>query len=77
MKHLAEFTEETILEQKAYEHYKKVEAENYHLKRQLQNKNKDVKMLKHRIRVLENAEKKRNRKPNFRNGKRGTIKNGG
>lgn len=46
------FDEATVIEQKAYEEYKKVEAENYHLKRQLANKNKEIKQLKHYARTL-------------------------
>jgi predicted RNase H-like nuclease (RuvC/YqgF family) len=68
-------TEQTVLEQMAYEHYKKVEAENYHLKRQLQNKNKDIKQLKHEVRVWRGKAERQSKK-HYRNGKRGTKFNG-
>lgn len=63
------FDNATVMEQEAYEHYKKIEAENYHLKRQLQNKNQDIKRLKHSIRVWKGKYEKltENRKPRYNN----------
>lgn len=63
------FDEQTVMEQEAFEHYKKIEAENFHLKKQLQNKNKDIKRLKHVIRTYKIREEKANanRKPPYKN----------
>ncbi|MGG0657634.1 hypothetical protein [Rummeliibacillus pycnus] len=44
--------EQTVREQSTWEHYKLIEAENYHLKRQLANKNKEIKRLKRIISTL-------------------------
>lgn len=65
--------EQTVMEQEAFEHYKKIEAENFHLKKQLQNKNKDIKRLKHVIRTYKIREEKANqhRKPEYKNNRRG------
>ena len=63
------YDNQTIMEQEAYEHYKKTEAENYHLKKQLANKNKDIKRLKHEVRVWKGKHDKltQNRKPRYNN----------
>lgn len=45
------FEYKTVQEQAAWEHYKAIEAENHHLKKQLANKNRDIKRLKHLVRV--------------------------
>jgi len=61
------------------EHYEKRQErlvkENYELKNQLKNKNKKINELKRVINKL-NKKKKQN-KPHFKNGKRGSYKNGG
>ena len=59
----------TIQEQQAWEHYKAIEDENYHLKRQLRNKNDQLRKLKASYRSLNEKYKKLNesRKPRFRN----------
>lgn len=59
----------TVEEQTIWEHYAKVEAENFHLKRQLAKKNKELKQHKHFIRVWKNRyeEATSNKKPKFNN----------
>jgi septal ring factor EnvC (AmiA/AmiB activator) len=64
--------EETVHEQQLYDHYKKTEAENFHLKRQLSNKNKEIKKLKHVIRVYKSKLEQKPKKPNYRNYRRGS-----
>jgi hypothetical protein len=58
------------------EHYedinRRLAEENKHLKQQLSNKNRKIKEL---TRVIN--KKKKKEKQHFRNGKRGTMKNGG
>lgn len=61
------------------EHYEKRQErlvkENYDLKRQIKNKNKKINELKRVINKLN--KKKKKDKPHFKNGKRGSYKNGG
>mgnify|MGYP006924683700 CR=1 FL=1 len=57
--------EQTVREQSTWEHYKSIEAENYHLKRQLANKSKENKRLKRVISALKENRKKD--KQRFRN----------
>ena len=60
--------EVTLYEQKAWEHYKKIEAENFHLKNQLARKNKEIKELKHHNRALIQYKKNNEqRKERYRN----------
>jgi len=60
--------ESTASEQVVYEHYKKIEAENYHLKRQLSHKHKEIRELKRSIRFWkEKAKKNHNPKPQYKN----------
>lgn len=63
----------TIQEQQAWIHYKAIESENFHLKKQLQNKNKQLRALKASYRALNDKYKKLNesRKPRFRNNGKG------
>ena len=63
----------TVSDQLMYEHYKKIESENYHLKNQLQRKNKQIRTLKAEYGSLLTKYKKLNesRKPRYNNGKRG------
>ena len=58
-----------VQEQAAWEHYKAIEAENYHLKRQLAKKNKENKQLKHFIRVWKTRYEKatENKRPSYNN----------
>jgi formate hydrogenlyase subunit 6/NADH:ubiquinone oxidoreductase subunit I len=42
---------QTVQEQAIFEHYSKVEAENYQLKKQLLAQKKEIKNLKHVVRV--------------------------
>ena len=74
------FEEKTVLEQRAYEEYKRLDAENFHLKKQLANKNKDIKRLKHEVRMWKNrhddlAGKKK--KDHYRNESRAQRKSRG
>lgn len=59
----------TLTEQNVWEHYKKVEAENFHLKKQLVNKNRQIKQLKRVISKLKDKFEKltENRKPKYKN----------
>ncbi len=57
--------EQTVREQSTWEHYKLIEAENFHLKRQLANKNKENKQLKRVISALKEDKKKE--KQRYRN----------
>ncbi|MGX9134077.1 hypothetical protein ACWV26_06805 [Rummeliibacillus sp. JY-2-4R] len=57
--------EQTVREQSTWEHYKLIEAENFHLKRQLANKNKENKQLKRVISALK--ENKKQDKQRYRN----------
>ena len=63
----------TIKEQQAWEHYKAIEDENFHLKRQLANKNKQIRGLKANYRALNDKYKRlvEARKPRFRNNGKG------
>ncbi|QIC46183.1 hypothetical protein GAG94_03030 [Lysinibacillus sphaericus] len=56
-------------EQTVWEHYKKVEAENFHLKKQLVNKNRQIKQLKRVISTWKTKFEKltENRKPKYKN----------
>jgi hypothetical protein len=60
---------ETITEQNIWEHYSKVEAENYYLKRQLIKQRKENKRLKHVIKVWKSRamEANKGKKPRYRN----------
>jgi uncharacterized protein (DUF305 family) len=62
--------EQTIYEQQVYDHYKKVEAENFHLKKQLSNKNKEIKRLKHLVRVWKGKAEDKPKKQHYRNGRK-------
>ncbi|MGE7840623.1 hypothetical protein ACQKNX_07520 [Lysinibacillus sp. NPDC093712] len=59
----------TVTEQNVWEHYKKVEAENFHLKKQLVNKNREMQKLKRVISVWKAKYEKltENRKPKYKN----------
>ena len=61
--------QQTEHEERLYEHYKAIEDENFHLKRQLVNKNKQIRALKASYRALNDKYKKlvEQRKPRFRN----------
>jgi hypothetical protein len=43
--------EKTVQEQKVFDYYKEIEAENFLLKKQLQKERKEVRRLKHLVRV--------------------------
>lgn len=72
------FDNHTVQEQEAWEHYKKIEAENHHLKKQLVRKGKEIKDLRHTVKALV-AFKKRvesEKKARYRNnGKKRTKSN--
>lgn len=61
--------EQTVNEQNAWEYYKKVEAENFHLKKQLVYKNRQIKQLKRVISIWKGKFEKltENRKPKYKN----------
>ena len=61
-----------ISDELMYEYYKAIQAENYHLKNQLQRKNKKVKALKSEYASLLSKYKKLtdNKKPKYKNGRR-------
>ncbi|GEM_PF-1899403 len=61
--------EQTVNEQNAWGYYKNVEAENFHLKKQLVNKNKQIKQLKRVISTWKGKYEKltENRKPKYKN----------
>lgn len=63
----------TVSDEMLWEHYKAIEAENYHLKNQLTRKNKENRALKKSYSALLSKYKKLNesRKPRYNNGKRG------
>lgn len=65
--------EQTVGDQQMWEHYNQIEAENFHLKKQLAKKNKEIKQLKHFIRVWKEKHQKltENRKPRYRNNGKG------
>ena len=69
------FDVQTVEEQKAWEHYAKLEAENYHLKKQLARVNKENKSLKyHNRELLKYKKQNEQRKERYRNnGKKRTI----
>ena len=62
-----------------YNEFKRLQSENYHLKNQLANKNKELKKDKSTIRAMVKKIKflEPKKKQHFKNGKRGTFKNGG
>lgn len=62
----------TVSEQQLWEHYKAIESENYHLKNQLQRKNKQVRTLKAEYASLLSKYKKLtdNKKPKYNNGRK-------
>jgi predicted nuclease with TOPRIM domain len=69
--------EKTIQEQEVYDHYKKIEAENFQLKNQLTHKNREIKRLKRTISKLnEKLKESQKTKQHYKNGKRGTKFNG-
>ncbi|KOS61569.1 hypothetical protein FJQ98_15900 [Lysinibacillus agricola] len=59
----------TVTEQNVWEHYKRVEAENFHLKKQLVNKNRQINQLKRVISQWKSKYEKlmENRKPKYKN----------
>jgi len=59
----------TAHEERMWEYYKAIEAENHHLKNQLVNKNKELRALKHAYNALNKKYKKMTglQKPRFRN----------
>lgn len=59
-----------------YEEMQRLRSENYHLKKQLKNKNNELKGNRHTIRVLVKKVKESDKKQHYKNGKRGTMKNG-
>lgn len=62
--------EQTIQEQKVYDFYKQIEADNFHLKKQLLNAEKETKRLKHLVRVWKGKAEGTSGKNHFR--KRGS-----
>ena len=61
-----------------YNAFKKLQDENYHLKRQLINKNKTISEKDRFIKkLLKEAKEWKPEKHHYKNGKRGTNKNGG
>lgn len=58
--------EQTAHEERMWEHYKKIEAENFHLKQQLDHKNKEIK----KLRKLVNR-KQEQKKPRYCNNGKG------
>lgn len=73
---MRDFDEQTVQEQEAWEHYKKIEAENYSLKNQLKNKNAIIKDWQKSYSALNKKYKLLldNRKPRFRNNGKKKIK---
>lgn len=65
--------QQTEHEQRMHDHYAAIEDENFHLKRQLANKNKQIRALKASYRAINDKYKKlvEQRKPRFRNNNRG------
>lgn len=65
--------EKTLNEQSIWTYYKQIEAENYHLKKQLSHKNKEIKNLKRSIGYFKSLHKKamENKKPKYRNNGKG------
>lgn len=61
--------EETLQEQSIWEHYKAIESENYYLKRQLINKNKEINKLKFEVQAWRSKYKVsiKDRKQRYRN----------
>jgi predicted RNase H-like nuclease (RuvC/YqgF family) len=66
--------DKTIYEQEVYDHYKKIETENFHLKYQLSHKNKEIKRLKRIIsKFNEKLKESHKTKQHYKNGqKRGS-----
>ena len=62
-------SEDTLHEQVLWERYNAIEAENYHLKRQLTNKNNEIRSLKNEIKLWRNKYKGviKNKKLRYRN----------
>ncbi|MEK5081163.1 hypothetical protein MKX73_19750 [Solibacillus sp. FSL W7-1436] len=73
---MRDFDEQTVQEQEAWEHYKKIEAENYMLKRQLINRNETIRALKKSYGSLNKKYKALldHKKPRFRNNGKKKIK---
>lgn len=65
--------EKTLNEQNIWTYYKQIEAENYHLKKQLSHKNKEIKNQRNAITYWKNMYKKamENKKPKYRNNGKG------
>ena len=70
------FDEQTVQEQEAWERYKKIEAENHMLKRQLINRNETIRVLKKSYGSLNKKYKALldHKKPRFRNNGKKKIK---
>lgn len=64
------FDEQTVQEQKAWEHYATIESENHHLKMQLKKANRIIRKQRKREQARIDKEK-RNRKQRFRNNGKG------
>lgn len=60
------FDEQTVQEQKAWEHYAAIESENHHLKMQLKKAHRIIRKQRKREQARIDKEK-RNRKQRFRN----------
>ena len=65
------FDDKTVQEQKAWEYYKKLEDENYHLKRQLRNARDENRSLKKEKAAILKKYKPKNKKPKYRNNGKG------
>lgn len=65
--------DQTAHEERMYEHYKRIEDENYHLKKQLYRANKNTRYWKKKYFNLERKYKKvtDNQKPRYRNNGKG------
>ncbi|MER2111183.1 MAG: hypothetical protein ABS960_00730 [Solibacillus isronensis] len=70
------FDEQTVQEQKAWEHYAKVKAENHHLKKLLKNKEKTILGWQSKYGALNKKYKTllNHRKPKYRNNGKKKIK---
>lgn len=64
---------ETVQEQAAWEHYAKVDAENYRLRKRLHNLEKDLKAEKKKFNGLlrKYKQQQKDRKPRYRNNGKG------
>lgn len=69
---------ETLPNEELWNEFKRLQAENYSLKNQLVNKNKTIKKKDRLISQLSKKVEEANKnKQHYKNGKRGTFKNGG